>query len=333
MPANVGKMFYFGKVPWHREGVSVGAPLTVAQALAMGELDWKVGEVEIQTAENPPSPAMQRKALVRLDRPAGHDERVLGIVHQGYDPLQNRDGAELFDAIFGKSEPVYHTGGYLGHGERIWLLAKIDQIIEVASGDTVQPYALYSNSHGGPDAVSICLTTVRVVCQNTLNLALRDASVGQHFRRAHRGTALQHAEAAQAFWASALTQCNQTRDTFQGLAGKPCSDAQFDDLVAKLLPLPPAPKAIGRRTKEEERAARRYEQIIGKREEIHRLRNEGKGANLDSARGTFWGALNAITEFVDHGVNAGSIKTLLGDGMRFKQKAYNLVLEMSRPPL
>lgn len=52
---------------------------------------------------------------------------MLGVGHQGFQALQNRDGATLFDAIFGYRKPVYHTGGYLGHGEVVWLLAQIDK--------------------------------------------------------------------------------------------------------------------------------------------------------------------------------------------------------------
>ncbi len=330
MPANVGRMFYFGAVPWHQGGTKVSAPLTLAEALDKGDLNWEVGEVEVQTAESPSSPATQRKALVRLNRPPGHKQRVLGVVHQGYRPLQNQAGAELFDTIFGKGKAVYHTGGYLGNGEVVWLMAKLDKTIEVANGDVVQPYALYSNGHGGPYAFSICLTTVRVVCQNTLNMALRDQKVASHFRRAHKGTVREHAEAAEAFWKSAMLQCDQAQQAFQRLACRVCSDAEFDVLLEKLLPLPAPLKGKGRVA--EARAEKRRQQVLDQRSQVRTLRQKGQGAELVTARGTLWGALNAVTEFVDHGENVGSISTLLGRGMQLKQRAYDLVLELERQP-
>jgi len=63
MSANVGCMFSFWEVPWHGNAMMVDRPLTVTEAIQFGELDWNVGEVALQTAEDSPSPAPQRKAL------------------------------------------------------------------------------------------------------------------------------------------------------------------------------------------------------------------------------------------------------------------------------
>jgi phage/plasmid-like protein (TIGR03299 family) len=163
MPDNIGEMFYTGEMPWHGKGLALARPATVEEALRAGGLDWRVGEADLLTADGLPSPAPMRKAMVRLDRPLGHQERVLGVVHRGFQPLQNRDGAILFDAIFGGGKAVYHTGGYLGRGHVVWLLAKINKPLQIAQGDIVQPYALFANSHDGSMAIHIRLTTVRVV--------------------------------------------------------------------------------------------------------------------------------------------------------------------------
>jgi phage/plasmid-like protein (TIGR03299 family) len=173
MPANVGEMFYTGETPWHGQGLALARPATLEEAITAGRLDWKVGEVDLLTADLPPSPVPMRKAIVRLDRPPGHEERVLGVAHRGFAPLQNRDGAMLFDAIFGRGAPVYHTGGYLGRGQVVWLLAKIDRPREIGQGDVVQPYALFANSHDGSMAFHIKLTTVRVVCNPPPKAAYR----------------------------------------------------------------------------------------------------------------------------------------------------------------
>jgi hypothetical protein len=114
---------------------------------------------------------MRRKALVRLDRPPGHPGRVVGVVHRDFRAIQNNEAALLFDAIFGHGNRVYHTGGYLGDSEVVWLLARIDKTLHVRRGDVVEPYALMAKSHDGSLAFSIRLTTIRVVCQNTLALA------------------------------------------------------------------------------------------------------------------------------------------------------------------
>jgi hypothetical protein len=84
MPANIGEMFYYGEVPWHGEGLALARPTTLEEALRAGALHWEVGEVDLQTCDDPPSPVPKRKAIVRLDRPAGHLGRVLGVAHRGF---------------------------------------------------------------------------------------------------------------------------------------------------------------------------------------------------------------------------------------------------------
>ncbi len=113
MPDNIGEMFYTGEMPWHGKGLALAKPANVDEALRAGGLDWRVGETDLVTADDPPSPVPMRKAIVRLDRPAGHEDRVLGVAHRGFQPLQNRDGAILFDAImagFSPDSPLEGTG-------------------------------------------------------------------------------------------------------------------------------------------------------------------------------------------------------------------------------
>ncbi|MBK6883033.1 MAG: DUF932 domain-containing protein [Flavobacteriales bacterium] len=102
---------------------------------------------------------------------------MFGVAHREFRPFQNRDAGLLFDAILGQGRRVYHTGGYLGDGEKVWLMAKLDKTLRIADNDIVELYALMANSHDGSMAFHIRLTTVRVVCQNTLSLALRRAWV------------------------------------------------------------------------------------------------------------------------------------------------------------
>ena len=218
MPANVGEMFYTGEVPWHRLGISLAQPATLEEAIKVGGLDWKVGEVDLMTADDPPSPVIRRKALVRLDRLSGDDRRVLGVAHRGFSPIQNRDAGVLFDAIFGNGRRVYHTGGYLGNGEVVWLLAKIDKTLHIARDDIVQPYALMANGHDGSMAFNIRLTTIRVVCQNTLAMAMKER-LGQHFRRAHQGSFAEHSQAAQEFFKATLRELDFVAECIRGSDG------------------------------------------------------------------------------------------------------------------
>lgn len=111
---------------------------------------------------------------------------VLGVVYPGFRPLQNYEAVAVFDALLGHGKAVYHTGGYLGNGEVIWLLAKLPENITIGDKDVVELYMLFTNSHDGTFAISFRLTTVRVVCQNTLALAMRSDRSSQIFKRAHK---------------------------------------------------------------------------------------------------------------------------------------------------
>ncbi len=328
MPADIGEMFYTGETPWHGLGVHLAKPATVQEALKVGGLNWEVGEVDLLTADDPPSPVPKRKAIVRLDRPAGHDGRVLGVAHRGFQPLQNRDGATLFDAIFGQGKPVYHTGGYLGAGEVVWLLAKIDRPMTIARGDVVQPFALFANSHDGSMAFNIRLTTVRVVCRNTLAMAFRENLFGKQFRRAHQGTLRDHAVAAQEFFSATLRELDQVTTVFTTLTQKRCEDAKFKEIVEALLPEPKKPRNADRNPGLKKAWEQRLADVRAARAKIAELRGNGKGMDLDGSRGTFWGVLNAVLEFVDHHQSVKGSRVsyaLLGGGMEMKVKAFELV--------
>ena len=144
--------------------------------------------ISLVTAEEVPSPVLSRRAVVRMDRQGGDPGRVVGVAHNDFVPLQNREGAKIFDSLFGKGGKVYHTGGYLGNGQKIWLLAALPKELKILDGDTIKPFVLFANSHDGSIAIDIRLTTVRVVCQNTLSLALNDKNAKRVFKRSHHGS-------------------------------------------------------------------------------------------------------------------------------------------------
>jgi phage/plasmid-like protein (TIGR03299 family) len=330
MPANVGEMFYYDSIPWHKLGIEVKEPVTMEEALTVGGLRWRVEDVPIQTCDDPPTPTDKRVALVRTDRPAGDGRRVLGIVHKGFKPLQNEDGARLFDAIFGQGKHVYHTGGYLGNGEVVWLLAKIPRTLTIGKRDIVEPYALFANSHDGSQAFTISLTTIRVVCQNTLNIALSQKGVGAKFRRSHQGSFSEHAEAAREFWGNAMKQLDEITGEFTRLSLIRCRDDQCRDLLERLLPLPRKPRNIERHPGLKKAYETRCQDILKARESITKLRMQGKGMEMETAAGTFWGVLGAITEYIDHHKEIEGSRVsyaLLGDGMDLKMRAFRMIQE------
>jgi phage/plasmid-like protein (TIGR03299 family) len=331
MPANVGEMFYTGAVPWHGLGVPLARPADLDEALKVGGLNWQVDEVDLLTVDDPPSPVPRRKALVRSDRAHGDAGRVLGVAHREFAPVQNRDAGMLFDAIFGRGKRVYCTGGYLGNGEVVWLLAKIDKTIRIQGDDVIEPYALMANSHDGSMALNIRLTTVRVVCQNTLSLAMKER-IGIGFRRAHQGSFAQHAAAAQEFFATTMRELDTVSNSFTILSKLSCSDTKFEEIVAALLPEPKKPRKADGNPGLLKAWTTRLAAVKAARTKISELRVNGKGMDLDGSRGTFWGALNAVLEYVDHHRRVEQDRiayALLGDGMDLKMRAFSKIQEMA----
>jgi phage/plasmid-like protein (TIGR03299 family) len=331
MPDNVGEMFYYGEIPWHKKGRPLLQPATAEEALRGGGLDWKVALIPLQTAEQPPSPVFRRMAVVRTDRESGHHSRVLGVVHHGFRPLQNQEGVKLFDALIGGGKRIYHTGGYLGNGEVVWLLARLPTEIRIRDNDVVEPYMLFTNSHDGSIAINFRLTTIRVVCQNTLSLALADPKTKLIFKRAHQGSyqALQ-AEAKQ-FFQFSLEATSALGNQFRDMTDVPLRVDAFQMFLEQLIPLPPpllAPQTDERRRRLRETHARKVEATHTAMREVFTA-GITNGFLVPAAEKTLWGALNTVTAFVDHRQAVDGDRyahSLFGSGAVLKQKAYTLAL-------
>lgn len=166
MSANVETMFFTRVTPWHGLGTRVEEAPGSKEALVLAGLDWKVVQKPIFTEDGLPVNGF--KANIR-DR----DSQVLGVVTNRYKVVQNEDAFAFTDKLLGEGV-TYETAGSLQDGRRTWILAKLPQRY-IISGDEITPYLVFMNSHDGTGAIKAAMTPVRVVCQNTLNLALSTA--------------------------------------------------------------------------------------------------------------------------------------------------------------
>ena len=165
MSANVESMLYTREKPWHGlGGISEEAPNS-ADALRIAGLDWTVESKPVFTDNGVEIPGY--KLNMRSS-----DNKPLGIVSNKYRIVQNVDAFEFTDEMIG-GDVRYETAGSLNGGKRIWLLAKMPTTKIV--GDDVEPYMCFTNTHDGTGAIKVCMTPIRVVCNNTLNLALSGA--------------------------------------------------------------------------------------------------------------------------------------------------------------
>lgn len=154
-------------VPWHGLGTEVDHAMTSKEALELAGLNWTVEQRPVFIEGAPFAQVPGYVANVR-----NSDDKVLGIVTPRYKVVQNADAFDFTDNLIG-DDVRYVTAGSLKEGRTIWLLAKLPRTKIL--GDDVDPYLCFSNSHDGTGAVKVCTTPIRVVCNNTLNLALKGA--------------------------------------------------------------------------------------------------------------------------------------------------------------
>ena len=183
----------------------------------------------------------------------------------------------------------------------VWLLARLPHTIELAGRDVIEPYLLFSNSHDGSQAIDIRLTTIRVVCQNTLSLALSGRAGQKVFRRAHNGSLALLEEEAKDFFAFVTRQCDEAAQRFNHLRKRRCDSDAFDHFLASLLPDPSRPATAIRNAA----VLRAYETRLATaqraRAQVGTIFREGLPAfQIAPEPHTWWGALNAVTAWVDH---------------------------------
>lgn len=272
MSANVETMFSVREKPWHGLGTIVQEAPTSADALKLAGLDWTVEKKPIfcEGVEIP-----NYKANVRSS-----DNSVLGIVTDRYSIVQNKDAFEFTDALIG-GEVHYETAGSLRNGKLIWLLAKMPTAKVL--GDDVEPYLCFSNSHDGTGAVKVAMTPVRVVCNNTLNFALKGAKRSWSVK--HLGNienkmdeAMKTLELAERY----MLKLNEDADK---LANSKITMDEVREIVKKMYPI------------EDGATERVKKNAIAAREGIVACYF---APDIYKFIGTKYGFINAVADYVDH---------------------------------
>ena len=105
----------------------------------------------------------------------------LGIVKERYTPVQNIDAFSFFDDAIGKDKAIWQTAGCFGHGQRVYVSAKLPKKIFV-EGDVIDNYLVFITSHDGSLGVKILYTPIRFICSNVLNAAVKEATNYISFR-------------------------------------------------------------------------------------------------------------------------------------------------------
>lgn len=278
MSANVETMFYAGQAVWHNLGVKVDEALTSVQALEMAGLDWQVVQKPVQIVGGKAIPNV--KANVR-----DTDQQFLGIVSDRYKIVQNKDAFAFTDMLLGEGVK-YETAGSLASGKRVWMLAKMDTT--KVCGDNVDPYLVFTNSHDGTGAVKVAVTPIRVVCQNTLTLALSKAS--RTWSTKHCGDIQSKMDDARNTLQLASAYMEELKEQSDKLTQIVVLAPQFADFITKMFPI--KEDASERQVANIERQRKALAEIYNHKDDIQRF------------HGTAYGVLNAVADFIPHFIPA-----------------------------
>lgn len=297
-----------GETPWHKLGQKLNKPFTAQDALREGGLDFTVEKVGLQTVDGFTVP--NKFGLRRTDT-----KKVLGVVTDFYQPLQNREAFGFFDELFGKGKARYEVAGVLGEGEKVWLLAKMQGDMKVVGDDVLNKYLLLTNGHDTSEPVRAKFTPIRVVCQNTLNAALRGTE--SEIRVQHIGNVAGKLEIAAKLLRTAGVYFDEMQSVFQGFARKQ---------VTKKLLRNYAIQVVTGTGDAFENISAPAQRTVSRIEELHET---GRGHDLKHVRGTLWAAYNAVTEMVDHERTTDSVAPMLGGrGFELKQRAFTVAQDM-----
>jgi phage/plasmid-like protein (TIGR03299 family) len=318
MPAAIDSMMYTGQTPWHRLGTRLDEPATAEEAMTTAGLDWDVQMQPIYTGPDRTVRVKDRHVVCRADRLDEEDGGQLAVVGRDFTPLQNREAFQFLDPVVGKGGAIYHTAGSLRSGRRIWMLAKLPGEIRVVGDDITEKYVLLSNAHDGTQAVRVGFTPIRVVCQNTLNFALRGME-GISIR--HYPDVSEQVKHAHKLLGIISKTYDTAGDLMQRMAHQPLLSETRDMFFSRVMPIDEGDDDITR--------AR-----IGDRHERWRdLFETGDGNAMPGVRGTLWAGYNAVTQWVDRESYTARNKEPLnsiwfGQGERLKRHAFNVATEM-----
>ena len=199
-------------------------------------LDWSVIQRPIYTAERQLIP--NYKANVR-----DSDCEVLGVVTDRYRIVQNHEAFAFTDALLGEGVK-YETAGSLQGGRRVWMLAMLPEKY-IIGGEKIEPFLVFSNSHDGSAAIKVCMTPIRVVCQNTLNLALNGAK--RAWSAKHTSNIQNRMHEARETLGLAHTYMENLAKEFNSLSRIKFTDTKVMEFINELLPCPDDATAVQRK--------------------------------------------------------------------------------------
>jgi phage/plasmid-like protein (TIGR03299 family) len=220
-------------------------------------------------------------------------EAVLGDkIGSDYEVVQNTEAFAFFDSIVGGGNGIrYETAGTLGKGEIIFITAKLPEYIRVGREDLIEQYLFLTSSHDGTGSISIAFTPVRIVCANTLNAALRHNSNCIKIR--HTATATDKLKQAQMMLGLSNSLSIEMEAIYNRWSHLRISDPELKRLIQ--LAMVPNRETLGKlHNFQDEELSTQFNNIV---ENVYEYAMASPSQQMDTTRGTVFGAYNSITGY------------------------------------
>jgi len=327
------EMAFAGKLPWHGLGQSVDPNASIEEWRTKSGLDWSVAETMVMfRVEQALQAYAARKVLYRSDTHA-----PLSVVGDDYRVVQIATILEFFRDVTAQFGYKIHTAGALRGGQKIWVMAKNGHTEEASPGDKLRGNLLLATSYDGSLATTALYTAIRVVCANTLAIAIRNGKNAikvKHSTDFRPETVKEHLGLIDESFAAFGAQARE-------LARKPMDVSLAKEILNKLFARPaklatPEPVALAGAATLGDLMQRpvaiadapREHRAVGKVMDL--FQGRALGAQHAGSAGTAWGLVNAVTQYVDHEQGRSPDTRLhsawFGQGAQVKQDAFDLAL-------
>jgi phage/plasmid-like protein (TIGR03299 family) len=320
MAHQIEQMAYVGTTPWH----GLGNQLTQKQPLEVWQheagMNWQIQESPVHFKSDAVGHLgaihsfPEQKVLFRSDT-----KEPLSVVSQRYQVVQPREVLEFYRDLTEFSGYELETAGVLKGGRKFWALARTGQHTALKGNDQINGYLLLATSCDGTLATTATPTTVRVVCNNTLSIAINGAA--QAIKVPHNTRF--DPKIVKKQLGIAVSQWDEFMYRMRHLAERKVQSHEAMGYFIRVL-CDAQPNAKLPDSLPNERALRQVQSLYEGR---------GRGSDLEAAHGTAWGLLNAVTEYVDHERRARSSEYRMdsawfGQGAVIKQKALGAALQL-----
>jgi phage/plasmid-like protein (TIGR03299 family) len=316
----VESMAYVGATPWHGLGNQLAPNQPLEVWAKQAGMDWQIEEAEVRFIAGTGGlgsihafPA--QKVLYRSDNKA-----PLSVVSRRYQVVQPREILEFYRDLTEVGGFELETAGVLKDGKKLWALARTGQSVLLKGRDEVSGYLLLATACDGSLSTTAAFVSIRVVCNNTLAIALGD-SAGT-VKVPHRSQF--DAQAVKCQLGIAISSWDAFMGRMKALSECKVKPTSAEAYFKRVLTYPTSTAEGDPTTAINDRAIKTVHDLFAGR---------GKGADLASASGTAWGLVNAVTEFVDHERRARSEDhrrdaAWFGPGATLKQKAWDEALKL-----